>query len=165
MSDRALLDDLRVIIGRDLDGLQRELELYPDDASVWVLPEGVPNSAGTLALHLVGNLRHFIGALLGGSGYVRDREAEFGDRDLPRSELITRIDAARTEVLGALDRMSPDVLDDPFAMPNGASAPFGRFLVHLAVHLGYHLGQVDYHRRMVTGEGASAQMLGLKALA
>lgn len=164
MSGAAVVADLRRMIGRELDGLQRQLELYPDDASVWALPEGIPNSAGTLALHLVGNLRHFIGAHLGGSGYVRDREGEFGDRDLPRSELLARVDAARTEVLGALDGMDPALLERPFTMPNGASAPIGRFLLHLAVHLGYHLGQLDYHRRVVTGDPASASMMGVQTL-
>ncbi len=82
-----MIDAIRRCMLRDLDGMLAELDGYPDDASVWALPDGIANSTGTLALHLAGNLRHFVGGQLGGTGYVRDRDAEFADRGLSRDEL------------------------------------------------------------------------------
>jgi hypothetical protein len=92
------IDDLSRVLVRDLRTLAAELDAYPDDASVWACPPGIPNSAGTLVLHLAGNLRHFVGARLGGTGYVRDRDAEFAARGLPRAELRALVDAAAVEV-------------------------------------------------------------------
>jgi uncharacterized damage-inducible protein DinB len=158
-------EDLRTIMLRDLGALKRELGAYPDDETVWTVPAGVPNSAGTLALHLAGNLHHYVGAVLGGSGYVRDREEEFGARDLPRSELMARIDAASAAVDGALRELDENRLDEPFPadFPHGRVAA-GRFLLHLATHLAYHLGQVDYHRRLVTGDATGVEAQSLKAI-
>lgn len=158
-------DDLRTILLRDLDALVRELEAYPDERDIWAMPEGIPNSAGTLALHMAGNLHHYVGAELGGSGYVRDREAEFGDRDVPRAEIVSRIVAAREAVEAALSDLDAVALAAPFPgkLPFGELRA-GRFLMHLTVHCGYHLGQVDYHRRIVTGVGTSVDALSLKAM-
>src|SRR6185295_2575620 len=111
-----MIQDLKTLFLRDLDVLKREVELYPDDASLWTLPEGLPNRAGTLALHLAGNLRHFVGAILGGSGYVRDRDAEFALRDVPREEVLSLVAAARTEVAAALDALAPATLDELYPL-------------------------------------------------
>jgi uncharacterized damage-inducible protein DinB len=158
-------DDLRTILLRDLDALVRELEAYPDEADIWAMPEGVPNSAGTLALHMAGNLHHYIGAAIGGAAYVRDRDAEFGDRDVPRAVILEKIAAARQ----AIDATLSDLDAASLAAPFPGELPFGelrtgRFLTHLAVHCGYHLGQVDYHRRIVTGRGDSVDALSLRAM-
>lgn len=159
------LDDLRTIFTRDLDALAREIEAYPHETDLWTLPGGVPNSAGTLALHMAGNLHHYIGAAIGGCGYVRDREAEFGDRGVPRTELLVKIGAARDAVDAALAGMDPSALEAPFPgkLPYG-DLTAGRFLLHLAVHCGYHLGQVDYHRRIVTGDGTGIDAQSLRAM-
>jgi uncharacterized damage-inducible protein DinB len=145
-------DDLRTLLLRDLETVKRELLAYPDEAQIWSAPSGVPNSAGTLALHLAGNIHHYVGAVLGGLDYVRDREGEFGDRDLPRAELVKRLDAAARAVDTVLGEMPEERLGESFPadFPMGRVRT-GRFLLHLAVHFGYHLGQIDYHRRMVTG--------------
>jgi len=158
-------DHLRSVILRDLETVRAEVEAYENEADLWAMPGGVPNSGGTLALHLAGNLEHFVGAVLGGSGYVRDREAEFGDRDVPRAEIVARIDAAIENVRAAFDQLDDDRLGDPFPQEvAGTQLSTGRFLTHLATHFAYHLGQLDYHRRAVTGqtEGVGAQ--SVKAL-
>lgn len=155
-----LIEDLRRILLRDIDTLRREIELYPDDDSVWREAPGLPNSGGTLVLHLAGNLRHYFGAVVGKSGYVRDRPAEFSTRGLSRQELVQIIAAAHAEVGEALDHMDPALLDETSPEPNwGQSIPTHLFFLHLAVHLTYHLGQIDYHRRAVTGDSASAGAL------
>ncbi len=141
------------ILTRDLATLKRELDAYPDDAGPWRAVPGVTNTAGTLALHLAGNLRHFVGAQLGGSGYVRDRDAEFGRRDVPRAELGAIVDAAIAEVGKALDRVTDADLAKPYPLPiANVRLVTGDFLLHLVAHFAYHLGQVDYHRRAVTGQ-------------
>jgi len=141
------------ILLRDLGALRRELDAYPDDDSVWVLPGSLPNSAGTLVLHLCGNLRHFIGARLGGSAYVRDREREFGARGIPRDVLRADIAEAETAVAGALPALSDAALEAPYPDRLG-NHTYGTadFILHLCSHFAYHLGQIDYHRRIVTGQ-------------
>lgn len=142
------------MMARELTTLKKELEAYPTDADVWRAAPGITNTAGTLALHLAGNLRHFIGAVLGGTGYVRDRNREFAARDVPRSELLAGIDDAIAVVQATLDRLPDADLAKEFPEPvANVRLETGDFLVHLVSHLSYHLGQVDYHRRLVTGSG------------
>lgn len=158
--------DYARLIGRELATVRDQLLAYPDTASIWKLPTGLPNSAGTLALHIAGNLRWFIGTQLGGTSYVRDRDAEFGSRDVERDELIRQIEAASDEVTRALAMLDDARLEEPFPLEvAGAKLTVGRFIAHLAVHLGYHLGQMDYHRRVVTGVNKSLGALAPIALA
>ncbi|MCU0621775.1 MAG: DUF664 domain-containing protein [Gemmatimonadales bacterium] len=162
----ALLASVRAIVARDLAALRREVEAYGDDDGPWRALPGLANGGGTLVLHLCGNLRHFIGARLGGSGYVRDREAEFRDRDLPRVALLERIDTAAREVDAALAALDPARVGAPFPdAVGGVRLATGDFLVHLATHLTYHLGQADAHRRVVTGSAAAVGALALPSLA
>jgi hypothetical protein len=140
------------ILSRDLDALRREVEAYPEGDELWRALPGVANPGGTLALHLAGNLQHYFGAHLAGTGYVRDRPAEFARRDLSRAELLREIEAARAAVKTALARLSPAQLTAEFPETiAGAKVTTGEYLVHLTTHFTYHLGQVDYHRRMVSG--------------
>ncbi len=138
---------------RELGSLRRELEAYPDERQIWALPPGLPNSAGTLTLHLAGNLRHYVGALLGGTGYIRNRDEEFAARDVPRRVLLEQIAEAESAVEATLPSLSEAQMELPFPEPiREHQLQTGEFLVQLAVHLGYHLGQVSYHRRVVTGD-------------
>jgi hypothetical protein len=148
----ALAADLAAILDRDLRTLRRELEAYPDERQIWRAVPGLANTAGTLALHLAGNLQHYVGARWGGTGYVRNRDAEFARRDVPRAELIAEIERARTAVAAGLGAVRPQELDAEFPeLIGGCRVRAGDFLVHTAVHFAYHLGQVDSHRRVVTG--------------
>lgn len=161
-----IVETIRALLLRELGALRRQVEAYPSDEQLWRLPGGAPNSAGTLVLHLAGNLQHFIGARLGDTGYVRQRDLEFSRRDVARAELLAEIDSAERAITTGLARVSEEMLGGAFYPEPlaGASVPIGEFLVHLAVHLGYHLGQVDYHRRIVTGDGTSLNALALKEL-
>jgi DinB family protein len=150
----AFAADLAALLDRDLRALRRELEAYPDERQIWQPVPGLPNTAGTLALHLAGNLQHYVGAPWGGTGYVRDREAEFTRRDVPRAELILEIERARAAVASGLGAVRAEELGAEFPeLVGGCRVRTGDFLVHTAVHLAYHLGQVDSHRRVVTGSG------------
>ncbi len=158
-----LISTVRTMLQRDLASFRQELEAYPDEALIWATPPGIANSAGTLALHAAGNLQHFIGARLGGTGYVRDRAAEFARHDVPRAELIAGLAQASGAVGTTLDGLDSAVLatEHPDSFTGGKRVTVGVLLVHLATHLTYHLGQVDYHRRLVTGAGAIPGVVGV----
>lgn len=139
-------------IQRELDRLKEELMQFPDEASLWVKRDGVSNTAGNLALHIAGNLNHFIGAVLGGTGYVRDRELEFSAKDVPRSELIGSIENTKHVVAAALAEITDEDLKSDYPLEKS----FGKvstsyLLIHLITHLNYHLGQINYYRRLGAG--------------
>ena len=145
-----MLNSISTLLIRDLTKLRSEIESYSDEIELWVIKEGISNSAGTLCLHLCGNLRHYIGAKLGDSGYVRDRAAEFNDRDVPQTELLTRIDLTIDDVRVALEKIGKDQLIAPFPEEVfGYEMTIEFFLIHLHGHLNYHLGQINYHRRLL----------------
>jgi uncharacterized damage-inducible protein DinB len=151
MTAPAIATHLHAIILRDLRALRREVEAYPDDAAVWVVPAGIANSCGTLVLHLAGNLRLYVGHVIGNIAYERDRPREFAARDLPRADLLREIDVTSDAVNRALAHVSADTLASEFPLAIGAvRVNTQEFLLHCAVHLGYHLGQIDYHRRLTT---------------
>jgi hypothetical protein len=147
---------VQTILLRELAAVRRSVEAYPDDASVWAERPGLPNAGGTLVLHIAGNLQHYVGAVLGGTGYRRDRDAEFARRGVPRHQLLAEIDAASAAVERGLGGAEDEWEDHALARPYpervaGREVATGDYLVHLASHLAYHLGQLDYHRRVVTG--------------
>jgi uncharacterized damage-inducible protein DinB len=143
---------ISAIMARDLRGLRRELEAYADERDIWRVQPGISNSAGNLTLHLAGNLQYFIGTVLSGTAYVRDRDAEFNRRDVSRAELLREVDAAIAAV-ALLSRVSDADLAKPFPQPvGGVTLATGDFLIHLTAHFTWHLGQIDYHRRLLTGQ-------------
>jgi len=144
--------DLLVLLRRDLRCFVREVALFPDDATLWQTVPGIANSAGNLALHVVGNLRHFVGMALGGTGYVRQREQEFTRRAGSRAEVVAELEAAAVEIEVGLEALSEASLTQPFPVAVGGHRPAtGRLLLHLATHLAFHLGQAGYLRRALTG--------------
>jgi len=157
-------DDAARMLARELAAVQREIALFPDDAMIWATAPGLPNSAGNLAWHLAGNTQHYIGAILGRSGYVRDRDAEFGRRSGTREELRAELDRAIAVVQQVLPTLTAEALADTVSVAGVPPMPWGRFLIHLCAHAGYHLGQIDYARRVLTGDGSSAATLPLSAL-
>lgn len=148
----SLPDSLAAIYDRELATLRMEVEAYGSDQDLWRTVPGITNPGGNLALHLAGNLQHFIGAILGGSGYQRNRDAEFGDKSVPRGVILEQIDAAIRVVPKTIAGLGREVLDAEYPEAvAGVRLTTGDFLIHLAAHLNYHLGQLDYHRRIVTG--------------
>jgi hypothetical protein len=161
-----MIDDVRRLLVRELETFAREIELFPDDEAVWKTAPGITNSAGNLALHACGNLKHYIGAVLGDTGYVRNREAEFQARAGSREELAREIRWTRDVVLAVLPRVPAETLAGTYPEPvGGFELPCGRFLLHLAVHLSFHLGQASYLRRFVTGDPRSSGPVALAELA
>ena len=148
---------ISALLLRELRALRRELELYPSNDALWATPPGIANAGGTLAIHVLGNLRHYIGARLGDTGYVRDRASEFTVRGVPRELILAELDRAAEDVRMSLERLDPSRLGEtyPDAL-GGFRVETADFLAQVAVHLAYHVGQLDYHRRIVTGDGRTA---------
>lgn len=149
-----LAEEIAAVLGRDLRRLEEEVRAYPDEDSLWRTVPGTEDPGGALANHVAGTLLHYVGAVLGDSGYVRDRRAEFESRDLPRNQLLARIDRARAvveEVLSELD--GADLARSfPETSPDASPVDTAAFLIRLTSHVAYHLGQVNYHRRHVADD-------------
>jgi len=158
-------DDFRRALTRELEALAREVELFPDDDALWRTLPGVTNSAGNLALHACGNLRHFVGGVLGKSGYVRKRDAEFGARSGRRDEVARQVRETAGVVSSVLARLAPGVLDAPYPEAHdGVRLPCRTFLLHLCTHLAFHLGQAGYLRRALTGDSRTSGAISLREL-
>jgi uncharacterized damage-inducible protein DinB len=143
------IDSISKLFERDLRKLESEINLFDNEESLWRIGGEIKNPAGNLALHLCGNLRHYIGHVLGNSGYTRDRENEFAARHVPKSELLTAIRETIDQVSTALTKVNADVLMEEYPV-QVFDKPMTtmHFLVHLHGHLNYHLGQINYVRRL-----------------
>ena len=135
---------------RDLNKLKTEIEGFTEEADLWKTGEGIKNSAGNLCLHLTGNLQHFIGSILGDSGYVRDRGAEFARKHVSRRELLLEVEETSAVLRKTLSKLNDkDFAKDYPVDVFGHPMTTGYFLVHLTTHFNYHLGQINYHRRLL----------------
>lgn len=147
---KAVIDTLRALFERDLNRLHEQIESYSSESNLWIADKEITNCAGNLALHLVGNLNTFIGAVIGNTGYIRKRDLEFSLKDVPRAELLAMIDETRTIVDSSLENMDPSLMNTEYPiLVFKEPRTYQHFLIHLATHLGYHLGQVNYHRRLL----------------
>src|SRR3982750_2594384 len=160
-----LSKDLVTLFVRELETFQREIEMFPDDASLWKTLPGVSNSVGNLGAHLAGNVQHFIGAVLGKSGYVRQRDHEFARREGTRAEIIADLQAA----IDAVKKYLPAMTDADLAREypdavGGVKMRTGLFLAHLVSHAGFHLGQADYLRRTLNNDARVAGTMPLGPL-
>lgn len=143
---------LMEIFETEITKLKTEINLYKDEADLWVVKGQISNSAGNLCLHLLGNVNHFIGNLIGGTGYKRDRQAEFSEKDVPREELNKRIDALIEDVKKSLPKLNDADMNKTFPdMIGGKTREYGFTLIHITNHFDYHLGQINYHRRLIEG--------------
>jgi uncharacterized damage-inducible protein DinB len=143
-----MINDFIKIFGRDLDRLKDEIELFQDESNLWRTTGSIKNSAGNLCLHLVGNLRTYIGKNIGNDAYIRDRDGEFSRKGIAKQTLVDQVAETKAIVLSALQRMNEVQLEEPY-VENVLGYPMthGFFLVHLAAHFSYHLGQINYLRR------------------
>lgn len=145
-----LTQTLKTLFRRELEKLKKEIELYKEENNLWIVEKGITNSAGNLCLHLIGNLNTYIGKELGGTGYIRNRELEFLQKNIPRNELLKKIDETIIVVDKVLETLSIQQLDEDYPAPVfDYKMSTGFFLVHLTAHLSYHLGQINYHRRLL----------------
>lgn len=149
-NNKMIIESLKSLYTRDLNKLKTEIEAYQNEKSIWKIDNNISNSAGNLCLHLVGNLSHFVGTILGNSGYVRNRELEFSLKDIPRTELIQQIEDTIEIVNSSLDKLAEPDLGREYPLEAlGYKMTTEYFLIHLIAHLNYHLGQINYHRRLL----------------
>ncbi|MHA8068981.1 DinB family protein [Aquirufa ecclesiirivi] len=145
-----ITEDVLTLFTRDLNRLKTEISQYQDEANLWKVDGAVSNSAGNICLHLTGNLQTYFGSVYGNTGYVRDREKEFSDKAVPREQLLIMIAETEAMLKRVLPTISQDQLEEDYPMPVfDHSMKSGYYFIHLAVHLGYHLGQINYHRRLL----------------
>ena len=146
----SILEILKTIFNRDLIKLKEEITSYTKEENLWLTTEEFSNSAGNLCLHLVGNLNTYIGTNLGNTGYVRERDKEFSLKNIPRSELLLMVNKTMDVIDRSLSALSEDDLQKEYPRDLLGSIPsILRFLVHLTTHLTYHLGQINYHRKIL----------------
>lgn len=144
------IEALKQLFNRDLEKLKQEILAYHDEADLWKIEKGIANSAGNLCLHLVGNLNAYIGAEFAKTGYIRNRDLEFSQKNIPRSELVKMIEDTILVVQNGLNALKPSDLGKEYPLlVFKEKTSTGYFLIHLAMHLGYHLGQINYHRRLI----------------
>jgi len=145
-----VVETLLKLYDRDLLRLEEEISLYPTDESIWKLSGAIKNTGGNLCLHLCGNLQHYIGKNLGRIAYVRNRDNEFAARGIGRAELIAEVQKTRQTVRESLETVKPSILETEYPEKiYEYSVTTGYFLIHLIAHLSYHLGQINYHRRIL----------------
>lgn len=144
------LKTLNTLFQRDLDKLIAELEAY-DERHLWQVKEGVINSGGNIALHLNGNLQHFIGTVLGETGFVRERDKEFSSKDVPVRNIIQDVNVTKKVIEDTLlNKLVTSNLDDIYPVKiRPEEFKVGAFLFHLYGHLSWHLGHINYLRRMI----------------
>jgi uncharacterized damage-inducible protein DinB len=157
---RDFLRAIVTILDRDLETVRREIEAYSEERDLWREVPGIANVGGTLVLHLAGNIQHYFGARLAGGEYRRNRPAEFARRNVPRAELLQEIAAARRAIEAALSTVGDEVLQADFPeIITGHRVRTSEYLIHLVTHFAYHLGQLDSHRRIVSGQNISVDAM------
>jgi len=145
-----VIETLKSLFNRDLNKLKTEIESYPEESQIWAVDKNISNSAGNLCLHLIGNLNTYIGAELGKTGYIRDRPLEFTLKNISKSILIEKINETINVVNHTLDSLNETDLEKNYPqIVFEKEMTTGFFLVHLSTHLAYHLGQINYHRRLL----------------
>ena len=148
-----LIETLKILFNRDLKRVIKEIEEYNNEVDIWKIKGQINNSAGNLCLHLVGNLKTYIGKELGKTNYIRNRELEFSSKNVPRQELIKRVENTIEIITQTLDNLNEDMLATEYPIlvfENIISTEY--LLVHLTTHLTYHLGQINYHRRLIESD-------------
>jgi hypothetical protein len=148
--EKQFIESISKLFERDLQKLEEEIKSYRNESSIWKTEGDIKNSAGNLCLHLCGNLQHYIGAVLGDTGYNRNRDLEFSAKGIKQAELIDEIQKTKRSVLATLKMINPDILvkDYPSPVFDYAMSTM-HFFIHLQSHFNYHLGQINYHRRLL----------------
>lgn len=145
-----IVDTLKILFKRDLERLNEEINLYEFETNIWKTDGSIKNSAGNLCLHIVGNLNAYIGVGLAKTDYIRKRDLEFSLKDISKAELIKKVDDTIKVVLAGLDNLTESQLKESFPVIIWDKPTEIEYtLVHLTTHLNYHLGQINYHRRLI----------------
>lgn len=136
-----------IFLLRDLNRLTNEIESYTNETDLWKIAGDINNSAGNLYLHLGGNLKHFIGTVIGHTKYIRKRKEEFTLKNLPKEQLLQLIKDTKSSVAETLEAFDGNLMDEDYPL-EVFKKPISHisFLILLSGHLSYHLGKINYHR-------------------
>lgn len=149
-----IANDLALLFSRDLTKLRQQVEAFPNDEALWQTLPGVINPAGNLTLHIIGNLREFVGRQLGKLPYSRNRELEFSSRGISRDDLVTRITELSQSIPSVIQELSAEQMEMEYPeVVLEAATSTQEFLIHLYGHLNWHLGQINYLRRILMADG------------
>lgn len=141
---------LKSLFNRDLNRLYNEIQLYKNENAIWKTEKQIANSGGNLCLHLIGNLNTYIGKEIGNTKYIRNRELEFSLKNISRAELLEKIKSTIDIVNASLDKLDDKLLESEYpVLVFEEKTSTGFLLIHLTTHLTYHLGQINYHRRLM----------------
>ena len=133
--------------------VERAVRSLPRE-KLWVKPFSFGNSVGHLVLHLTGNLKHYVGAGMAGSSYVRDRAREFTDpTQYPPEEILKQFHEAVEMVVRTIDALDEQGLLAPAPDQSPIQTRFGLLMV-CAAHLNNHIGQMSY---LLQAQGHSTQ--------
>lgn len=144
-------NDICAIYLRDIEALKKEINAYSDEKFLWIIDKNIQNSAGNLCLHLIGNLNHFIGHLIGKTEYVRNRDEEFNAKNISRESLIQQLNETAKVVENSLFHLDTEALEKTYPVElAGKSGSTEYYLLFFACHFNYHLGQINYHRRLLS---------------
>jgi uncharacterized damage-inducible protein DinB len=141
---------LTTLFELNLKKLISEIELYNNEKDLWKVEKNISNSAGNLALHIIGNLNTYIGKEIGKTNYIRNRELEFSDKNIRRQDLIERINQTIIVIKNSLTGLTSEDLNNEYpvlVLKEMTSTEY--LLIHLTSHLTYHIGQINYHRRLI----------------
>lgn len=148
-----MTNDISQVMNRQLSQLKDEIKAYSNESDLWLKSGDISNSAGNLCLHICGNLQHFVGAVLGNTGYIRQRDEEFSRQDVSKVTLLDEIEKTMEVVTKTLEGFDKNKLEEPYPQNVlGKELSISYFLIHLTSHLSYHLGQINYHRRLLNTE-------------
>lgn len=146
-----LRESLIQIYENDLNKVIKEINQYESEEDLWKLEDGISNSGGNLALHLIGNINHFFGANLGKTGYVRKRDLEFSDKNVSREKIIKELENTINVLKNTLNNLTDEDLHKDYPENFGDETPKTiSVIIYMLSHLNYHLGQINYHRRLIT---------------
>jgi len=148
-----MIEIYKALFLRELEKLNKEILSFEEESNMWKVEGGISNSSGNLCLHLIGNLNTYIGQKVGGTSYIRDRPFEFAGKDVPRSELLQMIGDTKAVISTTFDGLDQDALGATYPeQVLGYEMSTGYFIVHLLSHFSYHLGQINYLRRLLEGK-------------
>lgn len=143
-------NDFTIFISRGIEAIITELQQYKNEEDVWKVSGEIKNSGGNLALHINGSISHFVGAVMAGNGYIRNRDAEFTDRNIPREKIIAALNSTKAMCTEFIHRQSPEFFTAIFPLTTfGDNRSNHYVLMQMVTHLQYHLGQINYHRRLM----------------
>ena len=134
---------------RELDNLHKDISAFTDENKLWVISGEIKNSPGNLCLHLLGNVNHFIGAMIGKNDYVRKRDEEFSIKNISRAKLLADITDTKAVVQKVLSSLDAAELQKDFPVEIIGKRSIEYMLAFFLAHFTYHLGQINYSRRLI----------------